>query len=174
MTGPSRHDADPTVLTSDDFDDKASGHGQNPLHRSRSVVTIVETTVGTGAIKDRNSEKKGLWNAETIRESIEELHGLVQSPSFNIEDFELPEWVGARFLEIPEQVHLLDVECFEVMPAKCVLTMSRQRNHDIVHFASSCFLLFKDCFWLIQVETRDNEAVGEREGAVARRILEKQ
>src|SRR6202035_1200704 len=73
-------------------------------------------------------------NATQIREDMVEAQDLIEAPSFTIEDLDLPEWFGKLSTDVPEQISLLDVECFEIQPAQCVLAMQRHRIHSNVHY----------------------------------------
>ena len=111
------------------------------------------------------------WDADTIRESAMEVQGLLNAPTFTRED--LPE-LFRDYLpsELSEQVSLLDVELFEVHPAKGVLVTSRHRAHDDVHYSAAIMVMFAECFWTFTVELQEGADVGEREGAVARIALD--
>jgi tetratricopeptide (TPR) repeat protein len=86
------------------------------------------------------------WDAEEIREVVTESFDLVQSPTFRKED--LPEPVRKLMpSEFPEQASVFEVELFEIGPAKCLLTMTRQRVYDDVHYVSILTILFAECFW---------------------------
>jgi Flp pilus assembly protein TadD len=114
------------------------------------------------------------WDVGSIREDLLEILGQMESPSLSIDDLDLPEWFGRhRPLELPEHIRLLEIECFEIRPAQCVLAMTRHRMHGVIHYSAGLFILFRDCFWLLQLEVVEQDAVGEREGAVAHRILER-
>ena len=96
----------------------------------------------------------------------------MEPPTRHIDDLELPEWFGKRRPTIwPEHVSLLDVDCFEIRPARCVLATTRHRLHGTMHYSTGIFVLFDDCYWLLQLEIEEREDVDEREGAVAQRIL---
>jgi hypothetical protein len=97
---------------------------------------------------------------------------MVESPSFDIEEFELPEWLGTATTILPEQTNLLEIECFAIEPAKCVAMTVRRRIHGKVHYGSTIFLLFDECSWMLQLEIEEDANLGEREGAVARHILD--
>jgi len=110
-------------------------------------------------------------DAEVIRSEAEELLGFVASPTFQRDD--LPDAVQKYVpTELPEQTSLLDVDVFEVGPAKCTQMISRHRDHGEVHYASSISVMFAECFWVLGIELIEGAAVGEREGAVARSVLE--
>ncbi len=111
------------------------------------------------------------WDADQIREELIGMLDLVESPSFNIEEWERPEWLGEE-AELPEQMKLLEIECFPTEPAKCVATTVRYRNYGKVRYGTTIFLLFDECFWILQLELEEGQDLGEREGAVARQVLE--
>jgi TPR repeat protein len=111
------------------------------------------------------------WDADQIREDVIDTLNLMESPSFNIEEWRRPEWLGEE-AELPEQMKLLELECFPIEPAKCVATTVRHRNRGKVRYGSAIFLLFDECFWIVQLELEEGPDLGEREGAVARRVLE--
>jgi hypothetical protein len=103
-----------------------------------------------------------------------EFQDLVESPSFSLQDLDLPEeYERYRPSELPDQISLLEVECFEIAFAKCVLATYRHRSHGGVHYSAGLFVLFDECFWMFQLEVEEGEDVGGREGAVARRILDR-
>jgi hypothetical protein len=112
------------------------------------------------------------WDAEEIRETLMEGFDLVVSPTFRLDDLpqDIREWLPAG---LPEQVSLLEMELFEIGPAKCVLATTRPRVNDEVHYMGSLTILFAECFWSLTVDIEEDELlVGEREGAVVRSILE--
>jgi TPR repeat protein len=116
----------------------------------------------------------GSWDAERIRADLEATLAQVETPNQNIDDLDLPEWFGRhRPTELPELITLLEVVCFEIAPARCVEAMTRHRLHGVIHYSTGIFILFSECFWLLQLEVDELEAVGEREGAVAHRILDR-
>jgi Flp pilus assembly protein TadD len=116
----------------------------------------------------------GSWDAERIRADLEQTLALVDSPTQDIDAIDLPEWFGRhRPTEFPELISLLEVECFALAPARCVQAMTRHRLHGVIHYSTGIFILFSECFWLLQLEVDELEAVGEREGAVAHRILDR-
>ena len=51
---------------------------------------------------------------------------------------------------------------------------TRHRLHETIHYSTGIFVLFNQCYWLLQLEVEEGEDVGEREGAVAQRILNRQ
>ena len=53
-----------------------------------------------------------------------------------------------------------------------MLTEKRNRIHNRVHYSTTVLILFANCFWVLGLELEEDEIVGEREGAVARHILE--
>ncbi len=113
------------------------------------------------------------WNVEEIRRDFLERLEYLQTPNVRIEDLDLPEWYGNhRPTEFPEQITLLEVECFAIDPAKCVQAMYRHRMRGGVHYSAGIFVLFAACFWLLRLEVEEGQVVGEREGAVARRALD--
>jgi hypothetical protein len=114
----------------------------------------------------------GSWEADHIRQQLLETFALLESPSVTIEELELPDWFGRNRPTVsPELINLLEVACFEIPPARCVLAMTRHRLHGAVHYSTGIFLLFGDCFWLLQLDVEERAGVGAREGAVAHRIL---
>jgi TPR repeat protein len=114
------------------------------------------------------------WDETQIREDLQEILGLMESPTQNIEDLDLPEWFGRhRPTQAPELIKLLEIECFEIQPAQCVLAMTRHRMRGVIHYSAGLFILFRQCFWLLQLQVEEHEALGEREGAVAHRILDR-
>jgi Flp pilus assembly protein TadD len=117
----------------------------------------------------------GSWDAERIRADLEATLALVESPIQDIDELDLPEWFGRhRPTEFPELITLLEVVCFELAPARCVEAVTRHRLHGVIHYSTGIFILFSECFWLLQLEVDELESVGEREGAVAHRILDRQ
>ncbi len=107
-----------------------------------------------------------------LREFVLETYQLVDAPSFRIDELLLEELQKYVPKEIPEQNSLLEIDVFAVDPAKCIVVTTRHRTHDKVHYASGVVVLFAECFWTLGLEMTEDEPVGEREGAVARRILE--
>ncbi len=67
---------------------------------------------------------------------------------------------------------VLEVDCFDIPPAKCVMTEARYRIHDRVNYSAKILILFAECFWVLGLEQEEGEVIGEREGAVARHILQ--
>ena len=111
------------------------------------------------------------WDAEVMREDVKAMQGLVDSPEFRRED--LPESFQPYLpAELPEQVSLLGLDLFEVSSAKCVAMTTRHRAHGHVHYAAGIMVLFAECFWLVGIELEEGPVVGEREGAVARAVLD--
>jgi hypothetical protein len=113
------------------------------------------------------------WDADEIREEIMDTLELIQSPTFRLEDLSVLDGTE-EFLptEMPQQMTLLEFDCFEIPPGKIVMAMIRHRIHDVVHYATSITVLFDRCFWVIQLELEEDELVGEREGAVVRHLLD--
>jgi hypothetical protein len=110
------------------------------------------------------------WDAEVMREEVKEVQGLVDSPEFRRED--LPESFQPHLPdELPEQISLLDLDLFEVGPARCVQMITRHRAQGHVHYAGGIMVLFAGCFWMLGIELVEGEFVGEREGAVASALL---
>ncbi len=108
---------------------------------------------------------------DDLRREAMELQGFVESPTFRRED--LPDAVQQYLpTELPEQVSLLDVHVFPVSTAQCVQMTSRHRAHGEVHYAMTTMVMFAECFWVLGIELNEGEVVGEREGAVARKVLE--
>jgi hypothetical protein len=112
------------------------------------------------------------WDAEDIRTAMIETQGFMESPKFRIE--EVPERLRKYIpKERPGQVSLLNMELFEIPPAECLLVETRHRSHGEVHYSTAIMILFAQCFWGLTIEVEDKAAlVGEREGAVARSILD--
>lgn len=111
-------------------------------------------------------------DAESIREELMGLLDAVESPTFSIQDLELPgQMAWAVPKDLPDQILLLDVECFEVPPAQCVVATQRSRRNGEVHYGLMVFILFAECFWTVTLEVEEGDDVGEREGAVAACIL---
>ena len=109
---------------------------------------------------------------DEIREAMIEFQGFLESPSFSLEE-DIPEQLRRYFpAELPEQVSPLEIECFEILPAKCVLIENRHRIHDHVHYSTGIMILFADRIWALGLEVEEDQIVGEREGAVARHLLE--
>jgi Tetratricopeptide repeat len=92
------------------------------------------------------------WDAEQIQEDMRATQALLESPSFNIEDLDHPEWIGPFPHDLPEQHVMLEVECFRVQGTKCVLATHRNRMRGSVNYTAVIFILFADCFWLIASE----------------------
>lgn len=113
-------------------------------------------------------------DAERIREVTLEMQELVASPTFSLqEDIPAQSHKYFRTSEFPQQTALLDVESFEVVPAKCVVMENRHRSHERVHYSTGMMILFAACFWVIAVDVEEEKAtVGERESSVARYLLE--
>jgi hypothetical protein len=112
------------------------------------------------------------WDVDELRAAMIAGQQFVESPTFRIEDVpaELQKYVPK---ELPEQVNLLHIELFEIPPAKCILMETRHRSHGSVHYSSAIMILFAECFWILTIEMEENaDLVGEREGAVARSILD--
>ncbi len=112
------------------------------------------------------------WDLEETREALESTHEFLSSPDFDPED--LPDEIRDRILagEFPEDVRIVDLELFQVPPAKCVLMINRHRSHGSVHYSAGFLILFAECFWGLMLELEENDDVGIREGAVARAHLE--
>ena len=111
------------------------------------------------------------WDAEDIRCQALEMLGFVASPTFRRED--LPDAVQKYVpTELPEQISLVDVDLFKVGPAKCVQMTSRHRGRSGVHYAMSITVMFAECFWVLGIELSEGPVVGDREGAVARSVLQ--
>ncbi|MGO9341599.1 MAG: hypothetical protein ACLP6E_03630 [Acidimicrobiales bacterium] len=75
-------------------------------------------------------------------------------------------------MDSADQLSVLEVDCFDFPPAKCVMTEGRYRIHDRVHYSTKILILFAECFWILGLEQEEDDVIGEREGAVARHILE--
>jgi hypothetical protein len=92
---------------------------------------------------------------------VTEVQGLIESPTFSVEE------------DIPEQISLLEIDCFEIPPAKCVLTEGLHRVHERVHYSTKIMILVADRSSVLGLELEEDEIFGEREGAVARQSLER-
>jgi TPR repeat protein len=114
------------------------------------------------------------WDADEIHQDARAALALTESPDFSFEDLQRsPDWEGALSSVIyPEQMDVLDVECLGLHRAKCVLLTIRQRVHDKVLYSAGIFILFKQCFWILRIDVYEEGSLGEREGAVAHRILD--
>jgi len=108
-----------------------------------------------------------------LREFVLETYRLVDAPSFRIDELLPEEFQKYVPKEIPEQNSLLEIDRFDVGSAKCIAVTTRHRTHDKVHYASGVVVLFAECFWTLGLEMTEDEPVGEREGAVARRVLDR-
>jgi len=116
----------------------------------------------------------GSWNVELIREDLMTTLNLLATPTAHPEEHDLPEWFRTHMPRVlPEQVSLLELDCFERQSAKCVAAATRHRRSGDVRYAAGLFILFRECFWVIQLEVVESGDVGEREGAVAHHILER-
>ena len=113
------------------------------------------------------------WDASRIRSDMIEFQDYVESPSFDVGDLEIPKALQSiDFTRFPTGMNVLDVECFEIDNARCVLTLTRHRIEDVAHFSALIFVLFSECFWLFGIEIEANELVGAREGAVAGVVID--
>jgi Flp pilus assembly protein TadD len=113
------------------------------------------------------------WDADEIRKDMIEFQGYVDSPEFDIGDLDLPVEMGNIDLsKMPDEQGLVDVECFLIEQTKCLLTISRHRLTGHVGFTAALLLLYRECFWMLTLETEEGSEIGEREGAVAREILQ--
>jgi len=113
----------------------------------------------------------GYWDADKIRRDVIETQGYLRSPTFTRDS--LPEMMQRQIpAELPQQATLLDVEIFEVHPAKGVLVTSRVRTNDAVHYFAVMMLLFAECFWVFTIDLQESGEVGQREGEVARIALD--
>ena len=112
------------------------------------------------------------WDAGQIRDELEATLAQVPWPTCPIDELELPEWFGRHRPTVwPEHILLLDVDCFEIGPARCVLATTHSgstRRFTTPPESSSCS---NQCYWLLQLEVEEGDDVGEPEGAVAQRIL---
>jgi TPR repeat protein len=109
------------------------------------------------------------YDEEELRHELKDLFEQMNSDAFDISDLEIPEELGKIGIDqIPKQSSLLDLERFELENAKCLLSVTRHRMHDETHYASSTFICFAECFWLLGMELDERELVGAREAAVAR------
>jgi TPR repeat protein len=108
-----------------------------------------------------------------IRQSFMELQGLAESPSFTIDDLDIPEQMRKHVpAELPEQISLLEISVFEIDAARCVFTIIRHRAHEHVHYSASFTLPFAERWWLLGLEVHEDQSqTGEREAAVARHLL---
>ena len=114
------------------------------------------------------------WNANDVRDELVALQGLVESPTFRIENEDIPDQMR-RYIpaHLPKMSALLEVSLFEVGPAKGVLTASRMLSEGHVHFATNLMVLFAECFWVLGLDIEEGEDdLGEREAAVARTVLD--
>ena len=48
----------------------------------------------------------------------------------------------------------------------------RIRYEESVHYVAGIIVLFDRCFWSLQIESEEQRLVGNREGAVARRLMD--
>jgi len=144
---------------------------------SRNRVRFRQWRTGDTSLAQRFFERPpdfASWDAGHIRDELEVTLALGVSPTRHIGALELPEWFGRHRPTIwPEHILLLEVDCFEIGPARCVLATTRHRLQGTIHYSTGIFVLFNDCYWLLQLEVEEREDVGEREGAVAQRILDR-
>jgi TPR repeat protein len=142
---------------------------------SRNRVRFRQWRTGDTSLTQRFFERPpdfASWDADHIRDELEATLSLVQSPTRPIDGLDLPEWFGRHRPTVwPEHILLLDVDCFEIGPARCVLATTRHRLHETIHYSTGIFVLFNQCYWLLQLQVEEGDDVGEREGAVAQRIL---
>jgi Flp pilus assembly protein TadD len=162
-----RSDADLDAMTFDDFGwDLARNRDKYRLWRTSDAALTV-------TFFNRPPDFTS-WDLAQIRDGLLETLGLLGAPGERTEEVELPDWVWSHMpLEIPEQISLLEIACIEIPPARCVLAVTRHRWHGSVHYSTGLFVLFGTCFWLLKLSVEESEMVGEREGAVARQILER-
>jgi TPR repeat protein len=115
------------------------------------------------------------WDPAETREVLVEGFALLHSPDFNFEQIgmeEMPEEMRAALTRLPDQIDVLDVECFEIPPAKCNRIENRHRKNGRVHYSTTMVIVFASCFWVLGLELEADEVVGAREAAVARRRLD--
>jgi TPR repeat protein len=109
------------------------------------------------------------YNDEELRAEFSELMAQMNSPTFQASDLEIFEKFGIIDAEhIPKQGSLLDLKRFKLDNANCLVSISRHRMHEEVHYASSILICFAECSWLLGIELDEPELVGAREAAVAR------
>ncbi len=73
---------------------------------------------------------------------------------------------------LPTQQLLLDCTVYPRGEARCIEVVMRSRTNGDVHFTSSTFVTFATSFWVLQLDVREEDPIGEREGAAARAMLE--
>ena len=92
---------------------------------SRNRVRFRQWRTGDTSLTQRFFERPpdfASWDADHIRDELEATLSLVQSPTRPIDGLDLPEWFGRHRPTVwPEHILLLDVDCFEIGPARCVL-----------------------------------------------------
>jgi Flp pilus assembly protein TadD len=114
------------------------------------------------------------WDPDQVRDRLTQTVDLLGVPGLSVDRLDVTDWIWSHVpRRIPEQISLLETACFEIPPARCVLAVTRHRLQGSVHYTTGLFVLFSTCFWLLKLSVEEHENVGEREGAVARRILER-
>lgn len=115
----------------------------------------------------------GSLRLEELRSLIMIVQGMVESKTFSVGNLEGMEELQRCFPnQLPDQTSLLDVEVFAVSRARCIATTTRNRFQDVVVYTTTTMVLFEKCFWLLTLEIKENQLVGEREGAVIRYLLQ--
>jgi TPR repeat protein len=163
------------LRSDDDLDDMAFDTFGWEMNRNRDKFRQWRTDDASLAVTyfDRPPDFTS-WDPAQIRDGLAEMLGQLGAPGARLDELTLPDWIWSHVpTEIPEQISMLEIACFEVRSARCVLAVSRHRLHGTVRYSAGLFVLFGSCFWLLKLSIEEHEIVGEREGAVARQFLER-
>jgi hypothetical protein len=132
---------------------------------------------GNAFVDERYSDQPPFFTSldeRAVRADLMQALDLLDSEDFDMNDL-LDE--GARYgmrapTVLPAQTLLLECRVYPGDEAPRVEVVVRTRTNGDVHFTSNIFVLFASSFWLLQLDIREEDPIGEREGAVARVVLE--
>ena len=113
-------------------------------------------------------------NQDEVRADLIQGIGLVESGEIDLSDLvEEGSYYGFDVPRVlPTQALLIDCTVYPIDEVPCVEMVLRTRISSAVHFTSNTFVLFANSFWVLQIDVREQEPIGEREGSVAHVVLE--
>jgi len=104
---------------------------------------------------------------EKVRQNLVALESLMGSEDFSTQDLELSEPLAKLHPAVLEHIKLLELEFFEIPPAKCVLTMMRGQAQGHNLYSTNIQVLFAERFWGIELAMKhDADSVEAGEDAI--------
>jgi TPR repeat protein len=166
VRGRTRAETQLDLLTFDTFGWELSRHGGGFRRWGTDVDFLTE------AFLDLPPDLESL-NPHRIRKDIQSTLDLVGSQTLDPPGLDLPDQVS-WLVEAADlgRITVLDVECFEVGPAKCILHVFRRFRAAGAAYVAGIMVLFAECCWVLSIELGEGSEIGKREGEVARHVME--